>query len=169
MKWMALLLILSFYFMLRFTFWLLPWWCGPCLYHALHWWNARRHITWQLLSLALHLSSCEAAASPVWEVKRKHVLALRSEPSVNTYMPIEISHNVVTVYIYTSSRLVKHSNNYKCPSMFGFIVFLINHHKGQTITKSILPLTNVSHHTLFSQRKRWPYMFFVEKLKVEKF
>lgn len=33
--------------------------------------NARRHATWQLLSLALHLSLCEAVVEPVWEVKRK--------------------------------------------------------------------------------------------------
>lgn len=33
--------------------------------------NARRPVTRQLLSLALHLSLCEAALSSVWEVKRK--------------------------------------------------------------------------------------------------
>lgn len=34
--------------------------------------NARRHTTWQLLSLALHLSLCKAAVSLTCKVKSKH-------------------------------------------------------------------------------------------------
>lgn len=76
-QWVRLTFTWSHYFV-RSILWIRFDYClvvsGPCscLYRSdrpLP--NARRHATWQLLSLALHFSLCEAAVEPVWEVKRK--------------------------------------------------------------------------------------------------
>lgn len=52
--------------------------------------NARRHATWQLLSLALHLSLCEAAVEPVWEVKRKQFWCQEATHVTFCYMKYHI-------------------------------------------------------------------------------
>lgn len=76
-RWVRLTFTWSHYFersilWIRFDYWIVVSGSCSCLYcsdRPLP--NARRHATWQLLSLALHLSLCEAAVIPVWEVKRK--------------------------------------------------------------------------------------------------
>lgn len=82
------------------TFWLLPCCFGlcSCLYRSdrpLP--NARRHATWQLLSLALHLSLCEAAVKPVWEVKRKQ---FNCQEATLTFCYIK-SHILCRLFTYT--------------------------------------------------------------------
>lgn len=108
-QWVLLTFTWSHYFE-RFILWIRVDYClvvsGPCscLYcsdRPLP--NARRHATWQLLSLALHLSWCEAAVKPVWEVKRKQFWCLRS----NTYILLyEKSYTVQTINIHVPLRLV---------------------------------------------------------------